>query len=201
MPEGPSIVILREQAAVFTGQTIERAQGSAKLDKTRLVGQSVRSFRSWGKHFLIELEDVSLRVHLLLFGSYRINQRKESPPRLSLGSPAVADRCIAATQIARAGGRRASLQLRVPAVQARRHAQGALARTRSGYLSALQHHVQQGQGAGTQQTQGVLLPTLPEALWRWRRRPCGKTGTGLRRTKIGGDKIATYRSGAHRCLI
>jgi len=85
MPEGPSIVILREQAAVFTGQTIERAQGSAKLDKTRLVGQSVRSFRSWGKHFLIELEDVSLRVHLLLFGSYRINQRKESSPRLSLG--------------------------------------------------------------------------------------------------------------------
>jgi len=63
MPEGPSIVILREQAAVFTGQAIERAQGSAKLDKTRLVGQSVRSFRSWGKHFLIELEDVSLRVH------------------------------------------------------------------------------------------------------------------------------------------
>ncbi|WP_313242597.1 DNA-formamidopyrimidine glycosylase family protein, partial [Stutzerimonas nitrititolerans] len=85
MPEGPSIVILREQAVVFTGQTIERAQGSAKLDKTRLVGQSVRSFRSWGKHFLIELEDVSLRVHLLLFGSYRINQRKELPPRLSLG--------------------------------------------------------------------------------------------------------------------
>jgi len=49
------------------------------------VGQSVCSFRSWGKHFLIELENVSLRVHLLLFGSYRINQRKESPPRLSLG--------------------------------------------------------------------------------------------------------------------
>jgi len=75
MPEGPSIVILREQAAVLVGQTIERAQGSAKLDKGRLVGQSVRSFRSWGKHFLIELEDVSLRIHLLLFGSYRINQQ------------------------------------------------------------------------------------------------------------------------------
>lgn len=85
MPEGPSIVILREQAADFTGQTIERAEGNAKLDKARLVGQSVRSFRSWGKHFLIELEDVSLRIHLLLFGSYRINERKESAPRLSLG--------------------------------------------------------------------------------------------------------------------
>lgn len=85
MPEGPSIVILREQVAGFTGQRIERAEGSAKLDKARLVGQTVRSFRSWGKHFLIELDDVSLRIHLLLFGSYRINERKETAPRLSLG--------------------------------------------------------------------------------------------------------------------
>ena len=85
MPEGPSIVILREETAAFTGQVIERAEGSAKLDKARLVGQSVRSVRSWGKHLLIELDEVSLRIHLLLFGSYRINQRKESTPRLSLG--------------------------------------------------------------------------------------------------------------------
>ena len=85
MPEGPSIVILREEVSAFTGQSVERAEGSAKLDKARLVGQTVRSFRSWGKHFLIELDDVSLRIHLLLFGSYRINERKESAPRLSLG--------------------------------------------------------------------------------------------------------------------
>ncbi|KJH83756.1 endonuclease [Pseudomonas sp. KSR10] len=85
MPEGPSIVILREEVAEFEGKTIDRAEGSAKLDKARLVGQTVRSFRSWGKHFLIELDEVSLRIHLLLFGSYRINERKDSTPRLSLG--------------------------------------------------------------------------------------------------------------------
>jgi len=85
MPEGPSIVILREEVAAFTGKTIERAEGNSKLDKSRLVGQSVRSFRSWGKHFLIELDDVSLRIHLLLFGSYRINERKDAVARLSLG--------------------------------------------------------------------------------------------------------------------
>jgi len=85
MPEGPSIVILREEAAPFTGQRIERAEGSARLDKQRLVGQKIHALRSWGKHFLIELDDVSLRIHLLLFGSYRINERKESIPRLSLG--------------------------------------------------------------------------------------------------------------------
>ncbi|MBU0811810.1 MAG: endonuclease [Gammaproteobacteria bacterium] len=87
MPEGPSIVILREEVSAFTGKPIERVEGSAKIDKARLVGQTVRSFRSWGKHFLIELDDVSLRIHLLLFGSYRINERKESAPRLSLGFP------------------------------------------------------------------------------------------------------------------
>ncbi|MGA6099466.1 DNA-formamidopyrimidine glycosylase family protein [Stutzerimonas marianensis] len=85
MPEGPSIVILREEVAGFAGQRIERAEGSAGLDKARLVGQTVRSFRSWGKHFLIELDEVSLRIHLLLFGSYRINERKDTVPRLSLG--------------------------------------------------------------------------------------------------------------------
>ena len=85
MPEGPSIVILREQVAAFTGQRIERAEGSAKVDKARLAGQVVRGFHSWGKHLLIELEDVSVRIHLLLFGSYRINERKDATPRLSLG--------------------------------------------------------------------------------------------------------------------
>ncbi len=85
MPEGPSIVILREEAAGFRGERIERAEGSAGLDKARLVGQTVRSLRSWGKHFLIELDNVSLRIHLLLFGSYRINERKDSTPRLRLG--------------------------------------------------------------------------------------------------------------------
>ena len=71
MPEGPSIVILREEVAAFAGRTIERAEGSAKIDMSRLAGQVVRGFHSWGKHFLIELDDVSVRIHLLLFGSYR----------------------------------------------------------------------------------------------------------------------------------
>jgi len=43
------------------------------------------ALRSWGKHFLVELPRFSLRVHFLLFGSYRINEAKDAPPRLSLG--------------------------------------------------------------------------------------------------------------------
>lgn len=84
MPEGPSIVILREAAAKFRGKTVRRAIGNSSLDLTRMEGRRVKALRSWGKHFLIEFTGFSLRVHMLMFGSYRIDERKPSPPRVSL---------------------------------------------------------------------------------------------------------------------
>src|SRR3954471_19198353 len=87
MPEGPSIVILREQVEpLFTGQTIRRVSGNTTIEKERLQDQRVEAFRSWGKHFLVELPDFALRVHFMLFGSYRINETKSwAVPRLTLG--------------------------------------------------------------------------------------------------------------------
>lgn len=84
MPEGPSIVILKELVEGFAGKKILLATGNSKIDKDRLIGQSILSLRSWGKHFLIELSGFSLRIHLLLFGSYLINERKDTEPRLTL---------------------------------------------------------------------------------------------------------------------
>jgi len=84
MPEGPSIVILRELAEPFSGKKILRAEGNSKIDMARLVGLKIKSIRSWGKHFLIELSGFSIRIHFLMFGSYRINERKDAAPRLSL---------------------------------------------------------------------------------------------------------------------
>ncbi len=85
MPEGPSIVILKELVSPFTGRKIVRVEGNSKIDQQRLVGRKVVAFRSWGKHFLVCCPELTLRVHFLLFGSYRIDERKQSPPRLSLG--------------------------------------------------------------------------------------------------------------------
>jgi len=87
MPEGPSIVILKEQASPFLGKTIDRIAGNTTIEKERLVGRRVEALRSWGKHFLVEMDvDFSLRVHFMLFGSYRINEQKSwAVPRLSLG--------------------------------------------------------------------------------------------------------------------
>jgi len=85
MPEGPSIVILKEEASGFAGKKILRAEGNTTIAKARLVGQRVVALRSWGKHFLIEMPRFSLRVHFMLWGSYRIDERKDSAARLGLG--------------------------------------------------------------------------------------------------------------------
>ncbi|MEO6079145.1 MAG: DNA-formamidopyrimidine glycosylase family protein [Steroidobacteraceae bacterium] len=84
MPEGPTIVILREEVARFAGRKILRAEGNAKIDMSRLVEQKITNFRSWGKHFLVELPEVAVRVHFLMFGSYTIDSRKDREPRLRL---------------------------------------------------------------------------------------------------------------------
>ena len=85
MPEGPSIVILKEAAAGFVGRKVLRVTGNSKQDLQRMHGRKVVALRSWGKHFLVEFDGFALRVHFMLFGSYRINERREAPPRLSLG--------------------------------------------------------------------------------------------------------------------
>ena len=42
------------------------------------------SFKGWGKHFLIRFKDYTLRVHFLIYGTYRINETKDKPIRLNL---------------------------------------------------------------------------------------------------------------------
>jgi endonuclease VIII len=84
MPEGPSLVILRDLAQSFTGERIRKAAGNAKIDKQRLIGQRIVALRTWGKHFLIELDGFSVRIHFLMFGRWCINERKDIAPRLSL---------------------------------------------------------------------------------------------------------------------
>src|SRR5215212_912378 len=85
MPEGPSIVILKEAVEPFTGQKVLSVTGnSKKIDLTLLEGQKVTAFKSWGKHFLICFKEFTIRIHFLLFGSYRINEGKETAPRLGL---------------------------------------------------------------------------------------------------------------------
>lgn len=87
MPEGPSIIILKEEVQSFKGKKIIKVEGNSKLDIQRLSGQKIIDFKSWGKHFLICFKDFTIRIHFMLFGSYRINEQKGTPPRLRLIFP------------------------------------------------------------------------------------------------------------------
>ena len=84
MPEGPSIIILKEQVAVFSGKKVLAVAGNTKVDKDRLRGLTIKQFRSWGKHFLICFQRLTVKVHFLLFGSYSINEQTKPNPRLHL---------------------------------------------------------------------------------------------------------------------
>lgn len=85
MPEGPSRVILREETEAFVGRKILRVSGNSKQNIARLDQQNVLAWRRWGKHVLIECAHFSVRIHFLLFGSYRTNEDKPNAvPRLCL---------------------------------------------------------------------------------------------------------------------
>lgn len=84
MPEGPSIVILKEEVQEFAGKKVLSVEGNAAIDLSRLESKKVIAFKSWGKHFLICFKDFTVRIHFLLFGTYGINEKKDTPMRLNL---------------------------------------------------------------------------------------------------------------------
>jgi endonuclease VIII len=84
MPEGPSIIILKELVQSFAGKKILAVDGNTKIDLAGVAGSKVVSFRSWGKHFLIVLPKTTIRIHFLLFGSYSIDEKTKPNPRLHL---------------------------------------------------------------------------------------------------------------------
>lgn len=84
MPEGPSIVIAKEELELFVGKKIASATGIAPIDMKRLAGKKIRKIESWGKHLLFVFDKFTVRIHFLMFGKYLINSSKALKPRLSL---------------------------------------------------------------------------------------------------------------------
>jgi endonuclease VIII len=84
MPEGPSLVILKEELQAFKGKKILEVSGNSKENIKQLEGQKIIEFKTWGKHFLICFKANTLRIHFLLFGKYSINEKRNGTARLSL---------------------------------------------------------------------------------------------------------------------
>jgi endonuclease VIII len=85
MPEGPSILILKETVLPFRGKKILAVKGNAKIEQELLVNKKIIDFRSWGKQFFICLQGVNIRIHFLMFGSYSVNTQTKPDRSLRLG--------------------------------------------------------------------------------------------------------------------
>ncbi len=84
MPEGPSLVIAKEEMLRFVGKKVISVSGNSKIDKERLINRKLIAIRTWGKHLLFCFDHFTIRVHFLMFGKYLVNETKETIPRLSI---------------------------------------------------------------------------------------------------------------------
>lgn len=78
MPEGPSLVHLKQQCKPFKHQKIVKASGYAKLPFAQFKGKTITDFKTHGKAFFVIIKDAPMiRIHLMLLGHYLLNDRKE----------------------------------------------------------------------------------------------------------------------------
>jgi endonuclease-8 len=83
--EGPPLRVIAEELSQLTGEYVAEVSGNSKMQKERLTGQKVLQVFSWGKNLFLQFPEFSLKIHFLMFGSYRFNEeRKGVVPRLSL---------------------------------------------------------------------------------------------------------------------
>jgi endonuclease-8 len=77
--EGPSIVIATEELKPFLRKKI------ADSNQSDFIGEKLMKAQSWGKHLLLDFTHRKIRIHFLMFGSYRIDDpRPHRTPKLEL---------------------------------------------------------------------------------------------------------------------
>jgi len=77
MPEGPSILHLKNKMLPFKGKVVKAAGGYGKMPTAWINGKKLQDILTWGKHILFVFANGTVRVHLGLFGEVVINERKK----------------------------------------------------------------------------------------------------------------------------
>jgi endonuclease VIII len=84
MPEGPSILLMKESLLPFTGQQVTEISGNAQFEKDSFVGQTLLEIRTFGKQTYLVFEKQVIRIHLLMFGSYSVDEQTKPDKSLRL---------------------------------------------------------------------------------------------------------------------
>lgn len=84
MPEGPSLLIAKEEMLPFKGKKVIAVSGNSKIEKDWMLNKKLVDIKTWGKHLLLCFDKFTIRIHFLMFGKYLVNNAKEAVPRLHL---------------------------------------------------------------------------------------------------------------------
>lgn len=84
MPEGPSLIIAKEEMNSFVGKKIIAVSGNTKTDKERILNKKLLDIKTWGKHLLFCFDGFTIRIHFLMFGKYLVNAKRKGDARLSM---------------------------------------------------------------------------------------------------------------------
>lgn len=77
MPEGPSILYLKNKLLPFKGKVVKQAGGYGPMPTGWINRKKLLDIQTWGKHLLFVFSAGTVRVHLGLFGEVLVNERKQ----------------------------------------------------------------------------------------------------------------------------
>lgn len=77
MPEGPSILHLKNKLLPFKGKIVKQAGGYGSMSTAWIKGKKLTDILTWGKHLLLVFPNGTIKIHLGLFGSILVNERKK----------------------------------------------------------------------------------------------------------------------------
>lgn len=77
MPEGPTILHLKNKLLVFKNKIVKKAGGYGKMPTSWINNKKLLDIRTWGKHILFVFANGTVRLHLGLFGEIMINESKK----------------------------------------------------------------------------------------------------------------------------
>ena len=77
MPEGPTIVLMKEEMQKFVGEKVIDVDGSEIPKESEVKGEILREIKTFGKQTYLIFDKIIFKIHLMMFGSYSLYERKD----------------------------------------------------------------------------------------------------------------------------
>lgn len=85
MPEGPPIVLMKEDLQKFAGKKVLEVKGNSITETSGIKNHILREIKTFGKQTFLIFDKANIRIHLLMFGSYSLYEKRDQENNLRLG--------------------------------------------------------------------------------------------------------------------